>query len=167
MNTTSVNTNCVGLDYSQKSKLDDFLAQYAYELDEANVEAWIQFFTPTGVYELTTAYNLSFNLPLGIIYCKGHGMMVDRVRALLTANIFELHKYTHIFTNPIAEKKDDIIFSRSNFIVYRTMESGVSQVFATGKYLDQIIETDEGLKFLERKAVIDSKRVDTLIVYPI
>jgi len=167
MNKTMISANSVGLEYTQKSKLEDFLAQYAYELDDANVESWVDFFAPTGVYELTTAYNVSCNLPLGVMYCKGHGMMVDRIRALLTANIFELHKYTHIFTNPIAEMRGEVIVSRSNFIVYRTMESGLSQVFATGKYLDQIIETDEGLKFLERKVVIDSKRVDTLIVYPI
>jgi anthranilate 1,2-dioxygenase small subunit len=167
MNKTMNSTNSVGLEYPQKIQLDAFLAQYAYELDDGNVESWLHFFAPTGVYELTTAYNVSCNLPLGIMHCKGHGMMVDRVRALLTANIFELHKYTHIVTNPIAEKRGDVIISRSNFIVYRTMESGLSHVFATGKYMDQIIETDDGMKFLERKVVIDSKRIDTLIVYPI
>jgi hypothetical protein len=47
------------------------------------------------------------------------------------------------------------------------MESGASEVFATGKYSDQIIKSNEGLKFLERRVTIDSKRIDTLIVYPI
>ena len=155
------------LDVDDTDRLDDFLANYSYQLDDGNIEAWVDFFDPNGIYQLTTSYNESAKLPLGIIYCKGHGMMIDRVRALLTANIFEKHKYTHIFTKPIAKRLGQKIHCRSNFVVYRTMESGVSEVFATGKYSDQIIQSGSGFKFLERRVTIDSKRVDTLIVYPI
>ena len=167
MNTLSVTEASENLDVKDLIELEDFLASYAYELDDTNIEAWVNYFDTNGIYQLTTSYNESSKLPLGIMYCKGHGMMIDRVSALLTANIFEKHKYTHIFTKPIAKKLGEKIYCRSNFVVYRTMESGASEVFATGKYSDQIIKSNKGLKFLERRVTIDSKRIDTLIVYPI
>ena len=167
MNTLSVTEASENLDVKDLIELEDFLANYAYELDDTNIEAWVNFFDSNGIYQLTTSYNESSKLPLGIIYCKGHGMMIDRISALLTANIFEKHKYTHIFTKPNAKKMGEKIYCRSNFVIYRTMESGASEVFATGKYSDQIIKSNEGLKFLERRVTIDSKRIDTLIVYPI
>jgi 3-phenylpropionate/cinnamic acid dioxygenase small subunit len=167
MNSFSTTEILENLDVKDLIELEDFLASYAYELDDTNIEAWVDFFDSNGIYQLTTSYNESSKLPLGIIYCKGHGMMIDRVSALLTANIFEKHKYTHIFTKPRAKKLGEKIYCRSNFVIYRTMESGLSEVFATGKYSDQIIKSDNELKFLERRAIIDSKRIDTLIVYPI
>ena len=167
MNALSITEVSGNLDIHVSEGVEDFLANYSYQLDDGNIEAWVDFFDPNGVYKLTTSYNESEKLPLGIIYCKGHGMMIDRVRALLTANIFENHKYTHIFTKPITKVLGKTIHCRSNFVVYRTMESGVSEVFATGKYSDQIIQSENTFKFLERRVTIDSKRVDTLIVYPI
>jgi anthranilate 1,2-dioxygenase small subunit len=153
MNTLSATEISENLDVKELIELEDFLANYAYELDDTNIEAWVNYFDTNGIYQLTTSYNESSKLPLGIMYCKGHGMMIDRVSALLTANIFEKHKYTHIFTKPIAKKLGEKIYCRSNFV--------------TGKYSDQIIKSNKGLKFLERRVTIDSKRIDTLIVYPI
>jgi anthranilate 1,2-dioxygenase small subunit len=167
MNSFSTNEISENLDVNDSIELEDFLVSYAYELDDTNIEAWVDFFDSNGTYQLTTLQNESSNLPLGIIYCKGHGMMIDRVSALLTANIFEKHKYTHIVTKPKTKKLGETIYCRSNFVIYRTMESGKSEVFATGKYSDQIIKGNKGLKFLERRVIIDSKRIDTLIVYPI
>jgi hypothetical protein len=37
----------------------------------------------------------------------------------------------------------------------------------TGKYLDQILLVDDIPKFKERRVILDSKRVDTLMVFPI
>lgn len=155
------------IDIQLMLRLEIFLAQYAYELDDRNVEYWVDFFLPDGIYQLTTSHNESNDYPLGIIFCKGHGMMIDRIQALQTANIFEVHKYTHILTKPVAKLRNNILHCRSNFVVYRTMDSKTSEIFVTGKYLDQIHLTDDGMKFIQRKAVVDSKIIDTLMVYPI
>jgi anthranilate 1,2-dioxygenase small subunit len=56
---------------------------------------------------------------------------------------------------------------RSNFTVTRTMAEGDMSIFACGRYLDRIVEDGGALRFLERTVVLDSRRIDTLLVIPI
>lgn len=95
-------------------------------------------------------------------------MMNDRIIALETANIYESHRYCHIVTKPsIRSIKSNLFSVRSNFSVYRTMENGYTDLFATGKYLDQVLLVGDIPKFKERRVILDSRRVDTLMVFPI
>jgi anthranilate 1,2-dioxygenase small subunit len=149
-------------------QIENFLTQYAYSLDDGYVQDWDSFFCDDGFYFVTTAQNEEAKLPIGIIYCKGRAMMSDRIIALETANIYESHRYCHNLTKPLITLADHNIFNvRSNFSVYRTMENGFSDLFATGKYVDQIIFVNDTPRFKERRVILDSKRVDTLLVFPI
>jgi anthranilate 1,2-dioxygenase small subunit len=47
------------------------------------------------------------------------------------------------------------------------MESGDSSLFLSGVWYDEIVETTQGLRFRKKVAVLDSSRVDTLIVVPV
>jgi len=101
--------------------------------------------------------------------CVGRGMMIDRVRAFHTANIFEPHTYNHIIGHPTMsyDKATGCVTSRSNFQVIRIMETGRMDLYATGKYLDVIQEEGGSLKFKERVVVLDSRNVDILLVVPL
>lgn len=149
-------------------RLETFLAAYAHALDDARFEAWPAFFTDAGIYQVTTRENFAANRPIGILYCEGRGMMKDRVDALRTANIFEDHAYCHIVGRAQAwTEPDGTIGARSNFTVYRTMEDGQTALFALGRYLDRLIETADGLRFTERRVILDSRRIDVLLVLPL
>jgi anthranilate 1,2-dioxygenase small subunit len=102
------------------------------------------------------------------MYCEGRGMMEDRVKALKTANIFEEHVYCHILSRPqIKQEGTDTYIARTNFSIFRTMYTGETETFATGRYLDTIRCTASETLFLEKLVVIDSRRIDTLLVLPI
>ena len=150
------------------STIESFLTNYVYTLDDGLVKEWSNFFCDDGLYFVTTVQNEQDGLPIGIIHCKGRGMMSDRIIALETANIYESHRYCHIVTKPLIRSIESNLFSvRSNFSVYRTMENGYTDLFATGKYLDQVLLVDDIPKFKERRVILDSRRVDTLMVFPI
>jgi hypothetical protein len=56
----------------------------------------------------------------------------------------------------------------SPFIVARIMRGGGTEVFATGRYLDRVVQgPDATLKFSERVVVCDSSNIDTLLVIPL
>ena len=57
--------------------------------------------------------------------------------------------------------------TRSNFTVIRTMSDGAMSVFACGRYLDHVVEQAGVLKYRERTVILDSKRIDTLLIIPI
>jgi anthranilate 1,2-dioxygenase small subunit len=149
-------------------KIQHLLRDYCHALDDGEVDRWTGFFQDDATYQITTRENLANGYPLGIVLCEGRGMMEDRIKALKTANIFEGHTYCHI-TGPldVVEQMEDRWAVRSNFSVYRTMYTGEMTLFATGKYLD-VVDTSGGQAlFAERIVVVDSRRIDTLLVYPI
>ena len=149
-------------------KVESFLADYVHRLDDGLIDDWTGFFTGDALYQITTRENFEAGYPIGIMLCKGTGMMEDRVLALKTANVFEPHTYCHIVGRPdLKEESTGALSARSNFIVYRTMEDGEAHLFATGKYLDRIVLEDGQPKFEERRVILDSRRIDVLLVFPI
>jgi len=151
-----------------RAGLTEFLTRYADVLDDGRIDEWVGFFDEDAIYQITTRENHEAGYPVGIVYCEGRGMLLDRVKALKIANIFESHVYCHINGQPsVLEEADGLCTVRSSFAVYRTMYDGRAELFATGKYLDVIRHDDAGLRFKERRAVVDSRRIDTLLVFPI
>ena len=88
--------------------------------------------------------------------------------ALRRANIFEPHRYRHI-VGPIRVGQIDsgVAEVRSNFIAVRIMHDGETSLFATGRYLDRIDVTAEPYRFVERLVILDSQKIDTLLVIPL
>lgn len=155
-------------DAAVRTRIQNLMAQYAHTIDDDRLEEWSAFFTADCVYKITTRENFDRNLPLNLVYCTGTGMLDDRISALRTANIYEPHCYCHIVgAAEILSTERDAFRTRANFTILRTMAEGDTSVFACGRYLDTIVETDTGLKFRERTVVLDSRRVDTLLVIPI
>ncbi len=149
-------------------QIETLLRDYCHALDDGEVDRWSGFFQDQATYQITTRENLARGYPLGIMLCEGRGMMRDRIKALQTANIFESHTYCHLWGAPDVRPEIEGRWSvRSNFAVYRTMYSGEQSLFATGKYLDVVDTTGAQALFAERIVVIDSRQVDTLLVYPL
>lgn len=149
-------------------QVEGFLADYAHRLDDGRIDDWPGFFAADALYQITTRENHEAGYPIGIMLCEGRGMMEDRVLALKTANVFELHTYCHIVGRPdLTAEPEGILGARSNFCVFRTMEDGEAELFASGKYLDRIA-FEAGLpKFQSRRVILDSRRIDVLLVFPL
>jgi 3-phenylpropionate/cinnamic acid dioxygenase small subunit len=95
-------------------------------------------------------------------------MLRDRVAALREANIYERQSYRHVVGLPaILDEADGAVRVETPFLVVRIMRDGTMDLFATGRYLDALVEDQGGLRFRERVVVCDSSRVDTLLAIPI
>lgn len=149
-------------------RIDALNADYAHTIDADRLESWPEFFVNGGVYRVITRENREQGLPVALVYCKGRGMMTDRIVAMRTANIFEPHVYCHVIgSTRIVEMNREVCSAESNFTVLRTMADGTTSIFACGKYADRIVEEGDRLQFAERVAVLDSRRIDTLLVIPV
>ena len=158
----------MAVDAELKARLDTLLLDYAHTIDDKDVDRWPEYFTEAATYQITTRDNYEADLPIGIMLCTSRAMMADRMLALRTANIFEPHTNCHILGPARYTMNDDgTIGARSNFTVVRTMQNGLSELFAVGKYVDQIATEDGELRFSKRIVVLESSRVDILIVYPL
>lgn len=155
-------------DLALRLRIDSLMADYAHCIDEDRLEEWPDFFTADGLYRVTSRENYDLGLPVNLILCDGTGMFRDRISALRKANIFEPHTYCHMTSSlKILGSDSGGHRTQSNFTIIRTMSEGDMSVFACGKILDHIVEESGALKFKERSVVLESRRIDTLLVIPI
>lgn len=155
-------------DANLRARLQNLLVQYAHAIDDDRLEEWSSFFTADCVYKITSRENYDRKLPVSLVYCTGPGMLDDRISALRTANIYEPHTYCHMIgVLELLRAGAGEYETRSNFMILRTMAEGDMSVFLAGKYIDTIVETGEGLKFRNRTIILESRRIDTLLVIPV
>ena len=143
-------------------------AEYARAIDDDRLESWPDFFTDPCVYKITSADNYRRGLPAGIVYADSRGMLKDRVTALREANIYERQAYRHLVGLPaIHGGTGDLVHAETPFLVVRVMRDGSMDLFATGRYVDTMVDEGGTLRFRERLVVCDSSRVDTLLAIPL
>ena len=146
-------------------------ADYARAIDDDRLEDWPGFFADTCIYKVTSADNHRRGLEAGVIYADSNGMLRDRVAALREANIYERQTYRHIvglpaIVGPINEG-GEVTHTETPFLVVRIMRDGAMDLFATGRYLDALVDDGGVLRLRERVVVCDSGRFDTLLAIPL
>jgi anthranilate 1,2-dioxygenase small subunit len=151
-------------------------AEYARAIDDDRLEDWPEFFAEQCLYTITSADNHRQGLPAGLMYADSKGMLQDRVAALREANIYERQTYRHLIGQSAilgkaggkaGGKTGDGVRTETPFLVVRIMRDGRMDLFATGRYLDAVVEEAGKLRFRERLVVCDSSRIDTLLAIPL
>jgi anthranilate 1,2-dioxygenase small subunit len=149
--------------------------QYVRCVDDDRLEEWPGFFTERCHYRITTADNHRRGLPAGIVWADSRGMLVDRVSALREANIYERHSYRHLLGAPAVLSAEPAgapdgavdVRSETSFLVVRITGDGPTDLFASGRYIDQYLVEDDRALLRERVVVCDSSRIDTLLAVPL
>jgi 3-phenylpropionate/cinnamic acid dioxygenase small subunit len=159
-----------GIDLSDSAhgRLAQLNAEYARAIDDDRLEDWPDFFAEPCLYTITSVDNHRQGLPLGVIYADSKAMLRDRVTALRRANIYERQTYRHVVGLPaLLGESDGAVRVETPFLVVRIMRDGRMDLFATGRYVDVLVEEAGALRFRERIVVCDSNRIDTLLAIPL
>jgi 3-phenylpropionate/cinnamic acid dioxygenase small subunit len=155
-------------DIALRLGIGDLCAAYADCIDDDRLEEWPDFFADDCRYLITDRDSYQAGLRHGVIYCASRGMLNDRVTTLRRVLVFEAHRYRHVL-GPVRIDRvtDGVAEARSNFIAVRIMHDGETSLFATGRYLDRIDVRSSPFRFVERTVVLDSQKIDTLLVVPL
>jgi anthranilate 1,2-dioxygenase small subunit len=149
-------------------RVERLLAEYAGCIDDDELERWPAFFTEDCVYRILTRDGYRNRWPAGVLHCEGRGMLGDRILSMRRANIFEPHWYRHLVSSTRLKVEEGGGWRlHSNFAIVRTMQTGGQDVFLAGFYDDLVVEQAGKLLFREKTVVLDSNRVDTLLVIPV
>ena len=155
-------------DTALRLAIGDLCAAYADCIDDDRLEEWPDFFVADCRYLITSRESHMAGLRHGVIYCASRGMLIDRVTSLRRANIFEPHRYRHIVgPAQLGKVEGGVAEARANFLAVRIMHDGESRLFATGRYLDRIAVASQPYRFIARTVVLDSRKIDTLLVIPL
>jgi anthranilate 1,2-dioxygenase small subunit len=155
-------------DTALRRGIENLLADYADCIDDDRLEEWPDFFADNCRYLITDRESHDAGLQHGVIYCASRGMLMDRVTAMRRVLVYEPHRYRHILGSVrIAKTENDVVEARSNFLAVRIMHDGETSLFATGRYLDRIDVSRQPFRFVERLVILDSPKIDTLLVVPL
>jgi 3-phenylpropionate/cinnamic acid dioxygenase small subunit len=156
------------IDSAVREGIHELIAAYAECIDDDRLEEWPDFFVENCRYLITSRQSHEAGHRHGVVYAASRGMLVDRILALRRANIFEPHRYRHILGPVrIGTVADGLAEVRSNFIAVRIIHDGEMSLFAAGRYLDRIVVSAEPYRFIERLVILDSEKIDTLLVIPL
>ena len=66
----------------------------------------------------------------------------------------------------VSAKDDGSYAAESDFHVLRTGADGATVTYGCGRYLDEIVIGGDEVRFRKRTVLLDSSRIDTLLVIP-
>ena len=148
--------------------IENFIIDYAHMIDDDRLEEWPGYFAEKCKYRIINRENYALGRQVGIMECSSRGMLKDRVKALREANVYEPHCYRHLLSGiRVVSENEETWGVETSFAVIRTMQEGDISIFASGKYVDEIILENGSCQFLSRVVVCDSSRIHTLVVIPI
>ena len=141
---------------------------YARLLDDDRLEEWPALFVERCVYKVIPRENWHREPKLAILFCDSRAMMMDRVRSLRTANIYNLHYPRHTVTNVevIAARGDEYEVTAA-YTVYQTDLEGQTKLFSVGRYLDVITFSEGEPLFREKLAICDTFSIPNLLAIPL
>jgi anthranilate 1,2-dioxygenase small subunit len=155
---------------SRAARLDieEFHTSYCAVLDAGRIEDWPQFFTEDAVYRITGHENAASDLPVGLVYCEGMGMLRDRAYAIAKTAMFAPRYLLHVVSNTrILGIEGDVIAAQSNYLVLQTLVDEKTTIHQAGRYFDRFRRDGDRLLLKERHCVYDTLLIDNSLVMPV
>jgi salicylate 5-hydroxylase small subunit len=149
-------------------EVDQLNAAYAAALDEKRFDDWPEFFVDDGRYTVQARENFDRQLPLALMALESKGMMKDRVYGI-TQTIYHGPYYTRHVVSParLLSEEGDFVKAQTHYAVFRTKPGDRSDVYNVGRYIDELVRKEGGLKFKSRLCVYDSEMVLNSLIYPV
>jgi len=156
------------LDFETYQRVLALYADYASVVDNNEWDKWPEFFTDACTYKIQPRENFDRGFPLATLSFESKGMLKDRVYGMTETIFHDPYYQRHVVGVPrILRVEDGRIEAQANYAVFRTKPDELTTVFNTGRYLDTIRSTQDGLKFESRICVFDSEMIANSIIYPI
>lgn len=152
-----------------KIQIDTINTEYGDALDCHKYDAWMNFFESECLYLVQSRENFDRNLPLALIRLESHAMMQDRVYGCMDTIFHQPYYQRHIIggSTIISIDSNNVATSKTNYSVFRTKPTSVTEVFNVGCYYDRWRVSGRTLKLVERKCIYDSEMVLNALIYPI
>ena len=150
-------------------KVEKFLFDYADCLNEKRYEEFPSFFKEEDChYEVQSKENEDLGLTTPIMGCYSHGMIRDRVAQLINNTLtYRRLNLRHFISNVRIEHDGNKINLKANFQVMQSDLEGVSELYLVGRYEDVLILEQGELKFISKRAILDSFSIPNMLAVPV
>ena len=154
--------------HAARRDIEDFHAAYGAALDAGRIEDWPQFFAEDALYRITARENADQDLPVGLVYCEGLGMIRDRAFAIANTAMFAPRYLLHFTTNTRVLAIDGaVVTATANYLVLQTLIDERTTIHQAGRYFDRFVRDGDRLLLKERHCVYDTLLIDNSLVFPV
>lgn len=151
-----------------RAEIESFHAEYCAVLDANDVERWPDFFSDDASYRITSRENAHLDMPVGLVYCEGRDMIIDRALAVAHSQMFAPRHMLHTLgITRVLEEAEDGIRAQTPFLLMQTLVEGPSTVHLCGMYHDRFVRQEGRLLLASREVVYDTQILDTALAYPV
>lgn len=151
-----------------RAEIEFFHAEYCAALDANDVERWPDFFCKDATYRITSRHNALLNMPVGLVYCEGLDMIIDRAQAVAHSQMFAPRHMLHVLgITRVLQEAGNTVGSQTPFILMQTLVEGPSTVHLAGVYHDRFVREGDRLLIASRQVVHDTEILDTALAYPV
>tara|TARA_X000001036_G_scaffold399580_1_gene403366 strand:+ start:28 stop:507 length:480 start_codon:yes stop_codon:yes gene_type:complete len=151
-------------------KVERFLFDYADCLNEKRYSDFPSFFKEDNChYEVQSKENEDLGLTTPIMGCYTHGMIKDRVAQLVDNTLtYRRLNLRHFISNIRTDHEIPEIKLTANFQIIQSDLEGVSELYLIGRYEDiLILDNNDELKLISKRAILDSFSVPNMLAVPI
>ena len=150
------------------SRLRNFYDTSACLLDGMELEAWTDLFADTAQYRIISRENFDQGLPHATIYCRGLGMIKDRILSIRKALVFEeRHLRRMISSVRINSREGKSLNAQASFLVIESFSDALPEIAMVGRYVDKLIDSDDGFLISSRDCVFDNYWTPRSVVVPV
>jgi 3-phenylpropionate/cinnamic acid dioxygenase small subunit len=152
-----------------RAEIEEFHGEYCAALDESRLDDWVNFFSPDAVYRITARENADADLPVGLVYCEGVGMLRDRAVAIAKTAMFAPRYLQHYVSNTriLGVSDDGAVSAQANYLLLQTLVDERTTIHQAGRYFDRFVRAEGRLLLRERHCVYDSLLLDNSLVLPV
>lgn len=151
-----------------RAEIESIHVEYCAVLDANDIDRWPDFFSDEATYRITSRENAALNMPVGLVYCEGKDMIIDRALAVAHSQMFAPRHMLHILgIVRVLEEKEAAIRAQTPFILMQTLVEGPSTIHLCGVYHDTFMRQGEKLLISKREVVYDTQILDTALAYPV
>jgi anthranilate 1,2-dioxygenase small subunit len=146
----------------------ELLAEYADRLDGDRLEEWLELFAEDARYDVIPRENADRGLRVSLMLCANKAQLRDRISALRNANEYNLHYDRHVISAIRAKAAaDGTCEIGANYAVFQTDLEGRSRLFSVGCYRDRARIENGRLVLVDKRVVVDTYSVPTLLATPL
>ncbi|MBV1688860.1 nuclear transport factor 2 family protein [Novosphingobium sp. G106] len=144
----------------------DLYESYCATLDDGDLNGWPDYFTEDCNYRVQSSENFDLGLPHAPIFCRGKGMLRDRVSAS-GVMVYEKRRQRRFVTNVRISEYEPVIRASASFLLTECMLDRDPVLAMTGRYIDTLRKDNGRLLLQDRLCVYDNYRIVQNLIYPI
>jgi anthranilate 1,2-dioxygenase small subunit len=155
---------------SLQQRVEQFYYAYAATLNDARYAEWPNYFDPADSrYEVLSRENVDAGLPLALMGCISHGMIIDRVTMLVNNTLtYRKMYFRHMISNVRAEARGNgSVNAKANILVMQTDLEGVSSLYAVGRYDTDLVTRDDQFLIRANRVILDTFAIDNMLAVPL